>query len=137
MASRHGYNKGYTGNQAMCRPSDTGTDQTTGGSSPCHIYPKCHKMCHPINRQKLNEMIDALQRLKEDLNRLFNITEALTKHIKYQQMYINMCTILGYLRDSITYTRQIGIHTMESVDAAKTNVLSPDIPGKYTYTYGT
>ena len=24
---------------------DTGTEQTTGHSSPCHFYPKCHKIC--------------------------------------------------------------------------------------------
>ena len=35
-----------------------------------------------VNRQKLNEMIDALQRSNEDLNRLFNITEVLTQHIQ-------------------------------------------------------
>ena len=44
-------------------------------------------------------MIDALQKSNEDLNRLFNITEALTQHIRYQQMDIYMHTILAYLRD--------------------------------------
>ena len=31
-----------------------------------------------VNRQKLNEIIDVLQRSNEDYNRLFNITEVLT-----------------------------------------------------------
>ena len=47
MANRHNYHKRYMGNQAMCKPTNTGTDQTTGDSSPCHIYPVCHKICHP------------------------------------------------------------------------------------------
>ena len=68
-----------------------------------------------------------LQRSNEDLNRLFNITEVLTQCIRYQQMYIYMCTILAYLRDSLTYMRQVAIHTMDYVDAATTNILSPDI----------
>ena len=42
-------------------------------------------------------------------------------------MYIYMCTILAYLRDSLTYKRQVAIHMMDYVDAATTNVLSPDI----------
>ena len=39
-----------------------------------------------VNRQKLNEMIDALQRSNEDLNTLFIITEILAQHIRYQKM---------------------------------------------------
>ena len=38
-----------------------------------------------------------------------------------------MCTILAYLRDSLTYMRQVAIHTMDYVDAATTIILSPDI----------
>ena len=38
-----------------------------------------------------------------------------------------MCTIPAYLKDSLTYMRQIAIHTMDDVDAATTNVLSSDI----------
>ena len=72
-------------------------------------------------------MIDTLQRSNEDLNRLFNITEVLTQCNRYHQMYIYMHTILAYLRDSLTYMRQVAIHTMEYMDAATTNILSPDI----------
>ena len=42
-------------------------------------------------------------------------------------MCIYMCTILAYLRGSLTYMRQVAIHMMNYVDAATTNVLSPDI----------
>ena len=42
-------------------------------------------------------------------------------------MYIYMHTILAYLRDSLTYMRQVAIHMMDYVDAATTNILSPDI----------
>ena len=44
MANRHGCHKIYTGNQTTCKPSNT-VDQMKGDSSPCHIYPKCHKIC--------------------------------------------------------------------------------------------
>ena len=80
-----------------------------------------------VDRQKLNEVMDALQRSNEDLDGFFNITETLMQCIRYQQMYIYMCTILAYLRDSLTYMRQVAIHTMDYVDAATTNVLSPNI----------
>ena len=38
-----------------------------------------------------------------------------------------MLKILAYLRDSLTYMRQVAIHKMDYVDAATTNKLSPDI----------
>ena len=50
-----------------------------------------------VNTQKLNEIINALQGSNEDLNRLFKIKEVLTQCIRYQLMYIYMCTILAYL----------------------------------------
>ena len=71
--------------------------------------------------------MDTLQGSNEDLDRLFNITEVLTQHIWYWQMYIYMHTILAYLRDFVTYMRQVAIHTVDCMDAATTNVLSPDI----------
>ena len=42
-------------------------------------------------------------------------------------MYMYMCTIPAYLRDSLTYMRQVAIHMMDYVDVATTNVLSRDI----------
>ena len=56
-----------------------------------------------VNSQKLNEMIDVLQGSNEDLNRLFNITEVLTQHIRYQKIYIYILIMLVYLRDSHLY----------------------------------
>ena len=72
-------------------------------------------------------MIGTLLRSNEDLNRLFNIADVLAQHIRYQQMYIYMHIILAYLRDSLTYKRQVAIHMIDYVDAATTNIFSPDI----------
>ena len=85
------------------------------------------KYAAQVNMQKLNEVMDAPQRSNEDLDRLFNITETLMQCIRNQQMYIYMDTILACLRESLTYMRQVTINTMDYVDAATTNVLSPDI----------
>ena len=58
-----------------------------------------------VNRQKLIEIMDVLQRSNEDLDRLFNITETLIQCIRYQQMYIYRHTILAYLREVLIYMR--------------------------------
>ena len=84
-------------------------------------------ICRLSKQTEMNEVMDTLHRSNKELDRLLNITEGLTQHIRYQQMYIYMHAILAYLRDSLTYMRQVAIHTMDYVDAATTNVLSPDI----------
>ena len=63
-----------------------------------------------VNTQKLNEVIDALQKANTDVNILFNITDILTQCVGYQQIYTYACTILVYLRDSFTYMRQVATH---------------------------
>ena len=42
-------------------------------------------------------------------------------------MYIYMYILLAYLRDSLIYMREVAMHIMNYVDAATTNILSPDI----------
>ena len=71
--------------------------------------------------------MDTLQRSNEDSDGIFNITEVLTQNIRYQQMYIYMHIILAYLRGSFSYMRQDAICTIDFVEVATTNVLSPDI----------
>ena len=80
-----------------------------------------------VNGQKLNEVMDALQKANKDMNILFNITDILLQHLKYHQIYTYAHTILTHLRDCLKYMRQVATDTMDYVDAATTNVLSPDI----------
>ena len=42
-------------------------------------------------------------------------------------MYVCMCIILAYLRDSLTFMGQVAINTVDYLDAATTSVLPPDI----------
>ena len=65
--------------------------------------------------------------MNEDISTLFNITDVLTQHLRYQQMYTYAHTILAYIRDSLTYMRQVAIHTMDYVNAASTSILSLNI----------
>ena len=65
------------------------------------------------SRQKLNEIMGALQRSNEDLDRLFYITEVLTKYIRYQQMCIYMQTIIAYLR--LSHLHEASCHTHDGL----------------------
>ena len=63
----------------------------------------------------------------EDMNILLNVTDVLMHHLRYHQIYMYACTISAYLRDCLTYMRQAATHILDSVDAAMTNILSPEI----------
>ena len=71
--------------------------------------------------------MDALQKANKDVNILFNITDILTQHLRYHQIYTYACTILAYLMECLIYMIQVTTHTMDCVDAAMTSILSPDI----------
>ena len=71
--------------------------------------------------------MNALQKVNEDVNTLFNITDVLTQCIRYQQIYTYANTILAFLRDSLMYMRQVAMQTLDYSDAAMTNIMSPNI----------
>ena len=71
--------------------------------------------------------MNALQKANEDINILFNITDILIQHLRYQLIQTYALTILAYLNDCLTYMRQVATHTMNYVHAAMTNILSPNI----------
>ena len=129
MANRHSYHKRYMGNQTMQWLNQLIQEQTKQQETLNHVISILNITRYIVRlyRQRLNEMINALQRLNEDLNRLFNNTEVPTQFIRYQQMYIYMQTLLAHLRDSLTYMSQVAICMMDYVDAATANILSPDI----------
>ena len=127
MAYRHNYCKRYIGNEAACKPTNKAQSKQQETLVNVISILNVTRYADQVNRQKLNEIMDALQRSNKDLDRIFNITEVLTQCIRYQQINIYMHTILAYLRDSLTYMRQVAIHMMDYVDTATINVLSPDI----------
>ena len=54
--------------------------------------------------------MDALQKVNEDVNTLFNITDILTLHLRHQQIYTYAHTILAYLRDFFKYETSCHTH---------------------------
>ena len=92
-------------------------EQTKQQETLVHVISILNVTGMPIQvyRQKLNEVVDALQRSNEDLHKLFNFTEVLMQCIRVQHMYTYMQTILAYLRDSLTYMWQVVIHMMDYI----------------------
>ena len=121
------HNEGYMRNQTANKPTDARTCKQQ--ETLVHVISMLNVTWHAnqVNRQKLNEVMNALQKANEHVNTLFNITDVLTKHLRYQEINTYANTIAAYIRDSLMYMWQVAIHTMDYIDAAMTNMLSPNI----------
>ena len=80
-----------------------------------------------INRQHINIVIDAADRMKQDVNNLYNITNSWYTSLSYHQLILHIRSILANLRDSLSYIRTVSTHTMDYIDAATTRNLSPHV----------
>ena len=70
--------------------------------------------------------MDALQKANQDMNILLNVTDVLMQHVRHNQVYTYVFTIFAYLRDYLTYMKQMATHIMDYVDATSTSILSPE-----------
>ena len=69
-----------------------------------------------VNRQKINEVTDALQKANQDMNILLNVTDIVTQCLMCHQLYTYACIIFPYLRNCLTYMNQFATHMMDYVD---------------------
>ena len=76
--------------------------------------------------------MDDFQKAYQNINVLLNITDVLTQCLSYHHIFTYAHIIFAYLRDYLTYIKQVATHTMDNVDTAKANILSPDILPKNT-----
>ena len=67
------------------------------------------------------------EKTHQDVTTLYNITHSLYNSLSYQQIVLHIHSILANLRDSLYYTREVAIHTMDYVEAATTRILSPHV----------
>ena len=80
-----------------------------------------------MNRQHINLVMDAVERTHQDVTMLYNITNSLCTSLSYQQIVLNIHSILANFRDSLYYMRQVAMHTMDYIDTATTGILSPHV----------
>ena len=100
---------------------------TTGDPSPCYLYPQHHQICHPD--EQTTHPYSNEHRRKDTSG--CHTSHSLYSSLNYQQIVLHICSILANLRDSLYYMREVTIHTMDYVDAARTGILLPHvIPAK-------
>ena len=68
----------------------------------------------------INEVMDALQKANQDMDILPNVTDVVMQCLRYHQIYTYEHVISAYLRDYLTYIKQVATQIMDYVDAATT-----------------
>ena len=71
-----------------------------------------------IKRQHINIVIKAVDRTKQDVHNLYNITNSLYTSLSYHQLVLHIRSILANFRDSLSYIRTVSTHTMDYMDVA-------------------
>ena len=56
-----------------------------------------------VNRQHINILMDAMEKMHQDIPTLYNITYSLYSSLNYQQIILHIQSILANLWDSLHY----------------------------------
>ena len=71
--------------------------------------------------------MDAVDKTVQDVNNFYNITTSLYTSLSYHQLVPHIRFVLANLWDSLSYIRTVSMHTMDYINAATTETLSPHI----------
>ena len=99
LANRDDHYKGYNRDKTLNKLTNT-KKQTQEEETLVHVISVLNitRYATQVNRLKINEVINALQKANQDMNILLNITDVLTQCLRYHQIYTYACIIYTYLR---------------------------------------
>ena len=80
-----------------------------------------------VNRYSINILMDKVDETSHDINNLYNLTTPLATSISFHQLILHMRLVLANLHDSLSYIRMVSTCTMDYIDAATWETLSPHI----------
>ena len=80
-----------------------------------------------VNRQHINIIMNAVDKMVHDVNKLYNITTLVYTSLSCHHLVLHIRSVLPNLWDSLSYIKTVSMHTMDFVDAATTGTLSPCI----------
>ena len=69
--------------------------------------------------------MDAVCTTSQDINNLYNLTTSLVTSINFNQMMPHIMSVFANLQDSLRYVQAVSTHTMEYINAATSEMLSP------------
>ena len=80
-----------------------------------------------VNRHIINILMDKVNITSHDIHNLYNQTTSLATSISFHQLILHIRSVLANLHDSLCYIRMVSTHTMDYIDTATSETLSPHI----------
>ena len=80
-----------------------------------------------VNRHSINILMDKVDETSHDINNCYNQTTSLATCISFHQLILHIRSVLANHHDSLCYIRMVSTHTMDYIDAAISETLSPHI----------
>ena len=80
-----------------------------------------------VNRHGINTLMDAVRATSHDVNNLYNLTTSLATSINFHQLILHIRSVFANLHDSLNYIQMVSTHTMDYIDAATSETLSPHV----------
>ena len=71
--------------------------------------------------------MDVARATSHDINNLYNLTTSLTTSINFHQLILHIRSVFANLHDSLNYIKMVSAHTMDYIDAATSETLSPHV----------
>ena len=71
--------------------------------------------------------MDAVRATSHDINNLYNLTTSLATSINVHQLILHIRSVFANLHDSLNYIQTVFTHTMEYINAATSETLSPHV----------
>ena len=103
--------------------------QTTQQETIVHIVSILNvtRYAAQVNRQHINTVMDAVNKMAHDVNNLYNITTLLYTSLSYHQLVLHIRSVLANLWDLLSYIRTVSMHTVDYINATSTRTLSFNI----------
>ena len=80
-----------------------------------------------VNKQSINILMDKVDETSHDINNLYNLTTSLATSISFHQLILHIRSVFANLHNSLNYIRMVSTHTIDYIDAATLQTLSPHI----------
>ena len=80
-----------------------------------------------VNRHSINILMDKVDDTSHDINNLYNLITSLATSISFHQLIPHIRSVFANLQDSLSCIRMVSTHSMDYIDAATSETLSPHL----------
>ena len=92
-----------------------------------HFHINITRYATQVNRHSINTLMDVARATSHGINNLYNVTTSLTTSINFHHLVLHIRSVFANLHDSLNYIQTVSAHTIDYIDAATSEALSPHV----------